>query len=102
MKKTIIEQIEIKSDGFVLVRLQLIVIDGEEVIASSWHRTSIPPGADVEAQMAAVNSHLAQMNRAPVGDACMARLRAFVSLAQPPEAVTAYKARIEAAEMERK
>ena len=45
----------------------MVLEDGEE-ISSAWHRTSIPPGADPVAQMAAVNEHLKLINKAPVAD----------------------------------
>lgn len=93
MKKTIIEQIEIKPDGMVQVRLQFLTLDDGEITASAWHRTAIPPGTDVDAQMAFVNAHLAQMKKEPVGEGCMRRLRAHVVVAHTKEAVDAHKAR---------
>ena len=67
-KKTILDKIEITRDGTIQVRLAILVLEDGEEISSSWHRTSIPPGADPGAQMAAVNAHLQQMNKATVTD----------------------------------
>lgn len=94
-KITIIEQIEIKPDGVVQVRLQLLIVEGGEVLASAWHRTVIPPGIDVDTQIALVNCHLSMMKKAPVRESCLARLRAHVSIAHTAEVVAAYRARLE-------
>ena len=67
-KKTIIDQIEITRDGTIQVRLALLVLEDGEEISSAWHRTSIPPGTDPASQMAAVNTHLQQMNKSPITD----------------------------------
>lgn len=93
-KKTIIQQIEILADGNVQVRLQLLTLEDGEVLASAWHRTSIQPGVDLDAQMAMVNTHLSQMKKEPVVEGCMARLRAHVAVAHTEEVVAAYAARI--------
>lgn len=95
-KKTIIEQIEIKPDGNVQVRLQLLTVEDGEVLVSAWHRTMIPPGVDVDKQMSFVNAHLGLMHKSPVGEECLARLRAHVAVAHTKEAIDAYtKARME-------
>ena len=67
-KQTILDQIEITRDGTIQVRLALLVLEDDEEISSAWHRTSISPGADPVEQMAAVNVHLQQMNKAPIVD----------------------------------
>ncbi len=67
-KKTILDQIELTRDGTIQVRLALQILEDGVELSSTWHRTSIPPGADPGAQMAAVNAHLQQMNKATVTD----------------------------------
>lgn len=94
MKKTIIEQIEIKRDGTVQVRFQLQVIDEGEIVASAWHRTSLPPGVNVDKQIEAVNGSLSLIGKAPVEKGCIDWLRPFVQSAHTPEAIASYQERL--------
>lgn len=55
---TKLDRIEIDSDGVVFVRL---VKDNGE-----YHRTTLPPGIDVNQQMGYVNAHLASMGASPI------------------------------------
>lgn len=58
-KQTIIDQIEIKPCGTIQVRFAKQIVDSDgTVLSSDWHRTMLPPGHDIDAQMAAVNAHL--------------------------------------------
>ena len=82
-KKTIIDQIEITRDGTIQVRLALLVLEDGEEISSAWHRTSIPPGADLIEQMAAVNVHLQQMKKEAIKD--FAPVEKVVALVHTPE-----------------
>ena len=88
-KKTILDQIEITRDGTIQVRLALLVLEDGEEISSAWHRTSIPPGADPIKQMAAVNVHLQQMNKAPV--ASFSLLTDIVPVVHTKEVKAAYQ-----------
>ena len=65
-QKTIIDQIEILRTGHVQIRFGLLLIEDGKEIDCKWHRTSVAPGGNLDAQIAAVNAHLAQMGRAPV------------------------------------
>ena len=90
-KKTILDQIEITRDGTIQVRLALLVLEDGEEISSAWHRTSIHPGADPVAQMAAVNDHLKLINKAPVADFSL--LKNIVSVVHTKEVIFAYAKR---------
>lgn len=60
-KRVIIDQItyDLKNGGHTLIRFcKQIVDDDGTVLSEQYHRTSVAPGGDVEAQMATVNDHL--------------------------------------------
>lgn len=96
-KQTVIDQVEIKADGVVQVRFFKQVIDDDgTVLSQDFHRTSIMPGQDVDAQMVAVNNHLVSMKCAPVLD--HSQLKAHATLAHTPEVVAAFKAKQKAAQ----
>ena len=42
---------------------------------SKWHRTAIAQDGDVDAQMAAVNNHLAQIGEQPVSAEDIAKIK---------------------------
>ncbi len=76
-KRSVVDQIEIQRDGSVQVRIAREVVDDDgSVLSREWHRTSLPPGMDVDSQMAAVNQHLRGMNGVAVPAADIARVKA--------------------------
>jgi hypothetical protein len=90
-RRTIIDQIEIRRDGTVHVRLAKQVIDGEEVLRSEYHRFGVEPGADLESCLPVVNAHLTERREAGVESAEWDRVRRVVAMAHTPEAVVAYR-----------
>ncbi len=60
-KRTVLDQIEVRPDDTLQIRLALQVVDGETVEKSAWHRTIIPAGHPVDAQMDEVDRHLKSM-----------------------------------------
>ncbi len=88
-KKTILDQIEVTRDGTIQVRIALLILEDGVELSSAWHRTSIPPGADPGAQMATVNAHLQQMNKAHVTDFSL--LKNIVSVVHTKEVKAAYQ-----------
>lgn len=92
--RTVLDQTEITRDGTVQVRLALEIVDDDgTVLAKSYHRTSMPPGHDINGQMDAVNAHLVQMGKKPVSTKEVARLHDIANVAHTPELVQAYKDR---------
>ena len=89
-KRTVLDQIEIKPNGFVQVRFDKQIVDGGKVIAREWHRTAIAPDTDLDKQMAFVNTHLLSMGYPAVSD--IGRLRDHCKVAHTPAVVTAWKA----------
>ena len=58
-KRTEVDQIEITENGTAQIRFHKVITDddGEEI--RQYHRTSVPPGGDIAAQIKAVHDHLA-------------------------------------------
>jgi len=88
-KKTVVDQIEITRSGHMQIRFgKLLVEDGKE-IACQWHRTVIEPGADVDAQIEFVNSHLIDMGYPAIED--ISQLKRHAEVAFTPEKVAKHK-----------
>jgi len=85
---TRVNQIEVTASGVVQVRFEKVVVDGDRVIASAWHRTVFEPGTDFESQMELVNANLVTLGEAPCED--VEALRSHVSLAHTPERIEAF------------
>jgi hypothetical protein len=96
-RKTIIDQIEIRRDGTVHVRMAKVIVEGERIVASEYHRTALEPGADVDTTLAAVNAHLVQLGEAEIEAGEWARVRRVASLEHTKEIVDAHRARLTAA-----
>lgn len=90
-KKTIIDQIEVTRTGHVQIRFGLLVLEDDVELASQWHRTSVEPGGNVDNQLAAVNAHLQQMNKAQIETTDIPKLKQIVALAHDPETVAKFK-----------
>jgi hypothetical protein len=88
-KQLIIEQIEITKDGTVQVRMHKLSSDGDLI---GNHRTSLPPATDINAQIGAVNAHMAEENYSAISDADVAKLTAICNAAWTPEVIAAYQA----------
>jgi hypothetical protein len=73
MKSLIVEQIEVTKTGNIQIRMHKMSSDGDLI---GNHRTSIEPNGDVDAQIAAVNSHMAMENFSPISNADIARVKA--------------------------
>ena len=89
MKSLIIDQIEVTQNGTIQIRMHKLSSDGDNI---GNHRTSIAPGGDIDAQVAAVNNHMATENFAPIPQADVDRLKAIATAAWTAEVVAAYQA----------
>ena len=88
-KQLIIEQIEITNDGTVQVRMHKLSSDGDLI---GNHRTSLPPATDINAQIGAVNAHMAEENYSAISDADVAKLTAICNTVWTAEVIAAYQA----------
>ena len=98
MKSLIIDQIEVSNNGTVYVRMHKLSSDGDLI---GNHRTALPPATDINAQVSAVNAHMATENYSAISDADVAKLTAICNAAWTAEVITAYQAAQAAAEAAR-
>lgn len=79
-KYTKLDRIEILSNGAVQFRLGLRMMEDGRQIDCKWHRSAIDLDTDVDAQVALVNAHLAELGALgmPAGD--IAQLKSHVEL----------------------
>lgn len=94
-KRTVIDQIEVTRDGTLCIRMHKQIVDsdmpeGEQVIQSGNHRTSVVPNGDVDGQFLAVNEHLERMGFPPVNEADIERVRTHARAAWSPEVIAAW------------
>lgn len=80
-RKTIVDTIEIAVNGAVGVRLALMLVEGDVVLSSKWHRTMIPQEISPAEQLAYVNDHLLQMGEAQLTSTDIQRVGLFHKLA---------------------
>ena len=88
-KQLIIDQIEVTSNGTVQVRMHKMSSDGDLI---GNHRTLLPPATDINAQVAAVNAHMATENYSAISDSDVVKLTAICNVAWTAEVVAAYQA----------
>ena len=88
-KSLIIDQIEVTNNGTVQVRMHKFSSDGDLL---GNHRTSLPPASDINAQVSAVNSHMATENYSPISNADVVKLTAICNAAWTAEVIAAYQA----------
>lgn len=89
MQRTIIDQIEITSDGDIHVRMKKQIVDGDNVYDLGFHRTSIECGGDCDAQMNAVNTHLGAMKMGMVKQVEIDEIKKHATIAFTPERIKA-------------
>ena len=88
-KQLKIEQIEVTSNGTVQVRMHKLSSDGDLI---GNHRTTLPPATDINAQIAAVNAHMATENYSAISAADVVKLTAICNAAWTAEVIAAYQA----------
>ena len=95
-KRTVLDRIEIESDGTVFMRLLKQIVDGE-VLWSDPHRSVVYPAVLLSDQLATVNVHLAQMGWPEISADDATRLESHVRVARTPEIVVAWEEKTAAA-----
>ena len=90
--RTVFSQVEVTEAGVVQVRLLKQLVDGDKILAQEYHRTALDPGQDLDAQMAAVNAHLARMGYPPADAEAVERVGRIVAVVHTPERVEKFKA----------
>jgi hypothetical protein len=94
MKSLTIEKIEVTNNGTVQVLMHKISSDGDLI---GNHRTSLTPATDINAQVGAVNAHMATENYSAISNADVAKLTAICNAAWTAEVIAAYQAAVAAA-----
>jgi len=73
-RKSMVEQIELPSSGGVQVKIALMIVEGDKVLSSSWHRTLVTHGGNAVTQMSYVQAHLSEMGEALLSQEDVARV----------------------------
>ena len=73
-KKSVIDQIELCSDGTVRIRIGLLIIENGKTISCRWHRTTFDGSISHDQQMIVVNGHLAMMDEKPISESEIERI----------------------------
>ncbi len=92
-RKTLVDQVEIRRDGTIQVRLLKAIVDGDTIVASEYHRLSLEPGAQLEVAAKVVNDSLATMGAAVVSAEEWARVARVVDVEHTAEVNLAFAAR---------
>lgn len=93
-KQTVIDQIEIQRDGTIQLRFAKEIVDDDgTVLSKDWHRTALPPGQNIDAQMQVVNDHLVSMKCAAVDTAEIGRVKALEPVVWTKAVKDAYAAK---------
>ena len=93
-QQTVLDKIEINSDGSIGIRLTLLVLNNDTEISRAYHRTMINPGDDIPTQMQAVNDNLAAMGDQPVSDADIQSIVDHSGITWTPAVVATYQAKV--------
>lgn len=103
---TLLDQIEVRADGTIQVRLSKAVLSGSSVISSEYHRFTIPPGSDFNSGavnkddnptdiLGQVNAHLKALGFSALSKGDVADIEAHCQIAQTPDKIKAYEASLE-------
>ena len=98
-EKTVLDTIEVSDGGMIRLRFAIMVLKDGVEISKKWHRTVVPPGGDVEAQIAAVNADITSrpdLMASPVDTGRTDELKAIAKLVHTPAKIKAFKEREEA------
>jgi len=90
-KRTVVDRIEVDRDGVMCIRLTKEVLEDGNIIASTYHRTLIEPGASIDDQMATVNADLVGLNAAEATASDIGRLKAVAATVHTDTVIAAYE-----------
>jgi hypothetical protein len=97
-KRTTLDKIEIDRDGVIGLRFAKEIVDDDGTILSTeWHRTAVPPGTDLAAHLAVVNTHLVEgLKQAPIQQKDTDKASAVAGVTWTRSVKDAYEAKLEA------
>lgn len=96
-KRVVLDQIEIRPDGTLQIRLDKQVVEDGTVLSREYHRTAIPPGTKVEGppnkpgQLDFVDAHLAAMGWPALEAGARERIKRIVKVEHTREVVQAHR-----------
>ena len=97
-KKTTIDKIEIAlRTGLIHIRFKLAILEDGQEISSSWHRTCVEPGTDVDKQIAAVNADISVrpgLKAAPIEASDVPALKNIVKAIHTKEKIDEFRGSI--------
>lgn len=93
-KKTILNRGEIDFETNIIgIRFAKIIVEDGVELSREWHRTSLPPGADIDNLMTAVNNDLARMKQGSVDVSEIDRLKTVAEAFQTPDVIAEFQSR---------
>lgn len=90
-QKTEVDAIDVERNGVLLVRLALLIMDGDVIRSKNNHRMSIAPGENLGERIAMENANLAKMGEAPLPTSEVARIQRIMNLEHTSQAIAAYQ-----------
>lgn len=74
-RKTMLDKVELDKSGAVSIRLALMLVEGDQVLSTKYHRLAIDIYGDVVEQMGGVVEHLARDGYPPLPESALGLLR---------------------------
>lgn len=74
-RKTMLDRVELDKSGAVSIRLALMLVEGDQVLSTQYHRLAIDIYGDVVEQMGEVVAHLGSMGYPPLPESALGLLR---------------------------
>ena len=90
-KSITVSKVETDKNSIIFIEFEKHSSDGDLL---GYHRTSISPGGDIDAQIAAVNAHMGSEGFAPIPDADVARVKATAAATWTPENIAPVTAQV--------
>lgn len=95
-RRTKLSSIEIDSEGRVWIKVMKEIVDGDDTPHREPLRTSIEPGADLNKELAELNSFLAKSGWPELTKADGEKLKSHLSLAHSKDVVDEWKKKMDA------
>lgn len=91
-KQTALNQIQILSEGYVQIRIELSLVENDNKLSSIFHRAVICPGENIDTKMARINSHLSDMTYPSISSTEIDSIKSHCNLAWTPANIAKYQA----------
>jgi hypothetical protein len=89
-KKTTVDKVEVDRNKVVSVRFALLLIEDGKEIDTRYHRATVPPGADIDRLLAAVNKNIVDdLNGVAISEG-VDLLKTVAGIVHTPEVIATY------------